>query len=372
MSNLKFDQLSRIKIDGYKSIINCDLELKKINVLIGSNGAGKSNFISVFNFSRTIISRKLAMGVNLAGGANSLLFKGRKITDKIEMEFFFGQNAYSFELIPTDDDRLIFDKEFFNYYADNRNVNKSVNIGSGQSESLWEKGVGSGFIDKYIKPILKDVKWRVYHFHDTGKDATVKQAHNISNNIELGYNAGNLAAFLYRLKQKHIDTYQEIINSVKLIAPYFDDFYLEPNEGNEDKIILKWKQNGCDDIFNASQLSDGTLRFICLTTLLLQPKDLQPATIIIDEPELGLHPYAITIFAEMVKQISENKQVIISTQSVELLNEFDLEDVVIVDRDDDGSVFKRLDSEELKDWLENEYSLGELWNKNILGGRLSK
>jgi len=105
---------------------------------------------------------------------------------------------------------------------------------------------------------------------------------------------------------------------------------------------------------------------------LLQPRELQPATIIIDEPELGLHPYAITIFAEMAKQISDEKQIIISTQSVELLNEFDVDDVIVVDRDSDGSVFKRLDASELKEWLENDYTLGDLWIKNVLGGRLSK
>ena len=129
---------------------------------------------------------------------------------------------------------------------------------------------------------------------------------------------------------------------------------------------------GCGDIFNASQLSDGTLRFICLTTLLLQPHELQPATIIIDEPELGLHPYAITIFSEMVKQLSNEKQIIISTQSVELLNEFDVDDIIVVNRSESGSTFNRLDKEKLSLWLENDYALGDLWKKNILGGRLSK
>lgn len=111
-----------------------------------------------------------------------------------------------------------------------------------------------------------------------------------------------MAAFLYRLRENYPNNYRQIVETIKLIAPYFDDFELAPNEGNKEVIVLKWKQVGCEDIFNASQLSDGTLRFICLATLLLQPEELQPATIIVDEPELGLHPYAITIFAEMVKE----------------------------------------------------------------------
>ena len=183
--------------------------------------------------------------------------------------------------------------------------------------------------------------------------------------------ASNLAAFLYRLKENYVKSYNEIVGTIQLIAPYFKDFVLEPQESNDEQIVLKWQQKGCDDIFNASQFSDGTLRFICLATLLLQPHELQPATIIVDEPELGLHPYAITIFSEMVKQLSDEKQIIISTQSVELLDEFEVEDVIVVDRSDNGSVFKRLDEEELEVWLESDYALGDLWKKNVLGGRLS-
>ena len=147
---------------------------------------------------------------------------------------------------------------------------------------------------------------------------------------------------------------------------------MEPQEGNKEQIILRWSQKDCDDVFNASQFSDGTLRFICLTTLLLQPHELQPATIIVDEPELGLHPYAITIFGEMIREISEEKQVIISTQSVELLDEFDTDDIIVVDSGNEGSEFNRLPEEELRSWLEEDYTLGELWKKNILGGNICK
>jgi len=166
--------------------------------------------------------------------------------------------------------------------------------------------------------------------------------------------------------------YANILNAIKLVAPFFNDFVLEPGELNEEHIILRWHKKDCIDILNASQLSDGTLRFICLATLLLQPTDLQPSTIIIDEPELGLHPFAIVILAEMIQKAAINKQIIIATQSVELLDKFDVDDVIVVDNDKDGSKFTRLEREQLKHWLEDEYSLGELWNKNILGGRFSR
>lgn len=364
---LEKDQLSRIIISGFKSIKQCDITFGKINVLIGSNGAGKSNFISAFSLLQNILSHNLQVSV-ARSGMNSLLYKGRKITDEIAFEVFFGSNSYGFSLIPTDDNRLIFRKEFFGYHG--YWENKS-NVSRGHTESEWQRGANNQ-IDRYVVPILAKQNWRVYHFHDTSRNARVKQEHNISNNKVFMNDAGNLAAFLYRLKQNFERNYQEIVRTVQLIAPYFSDFVLEPQEGNEEQIVLKWQQKGCEDIFNASQLSDGTLRFICLATLLLQPHELQPATIIVDEPELGLHPYAITIFAEMVRQLSDEKQIIISTQSVEMLNEFDAEDVIVVDRGEDGSQFKRLDEQELEIWINEDYALGDLWKKNILGGRLSK
>lgn len=364
---LNANQLSRITIQGYKSLKDCDITFGKINVLIGSNGAGKSNFISAFSLLQNILTKNLQVSV-AQSGINALLYKGRKETDRIAFEVFFGQNSYGFVLVPTDDNRLIFQKEFFGYHGSWENES---NVARGNSESMWETGAHNN-IDQYVIPILRKQNWRVYHFHDTGRSAKVKQEHNISNNKVLMYDAANLAAFLFRLKSNYKKNYDEIVRTIQLIAPYFSDFVLEPQEGNEEQIVLKWQQKGCDDIFNASQLSDGTLRFICLTTLLLQPHELQPATIVVDEPELGLHPYAITIFSEMVKQLSDEKQIIISTQSVELLNEFDVDDVIVVDRSENGSEFKRLDENELEAWLEEDYALGDLWKKNVLGGRLSK
>lgn len=358
-------QISRIDINGFKSIKHCSLELGMINVLIGSNGAGKSNFISAFKFLQEIIDKNLQLFISTSGGPNSMLFNGAKYTDAMSVEFFFGLNSYGFKLVPTDDNRLTFAKEFFGYYSNGSYHGYLDSAGSG--ESAWDKGLHNG-IDKYVSAIFKTKKWRVYHFHDTSKAAKVKQMHKVANNAELLFDAGNLAAFLLRLKENYAQSYENIRYAVKSIAPYFEDFYLVPNDNNED-ISLRWRQKGCDDIFNANQFSDGTLRFACIATLLLQPKELQPETIIIDEPELGLHPYAINILAEMVKSISDNKQIILSTQSVELLNEFDIDHIVVVDRTEDGTVFKRLSEDELSEWLQSDYSLGDLWKKNLIGGR---
>jgi predicted ATPase len=338
-------------------------------VLIGSNGAGKTNFISVFNLLNHILAQELSLFVG-RHGVSSLLYNGRKMTESIFIKFQLKQYFYSFELEPTLDNRMIFKKEEFIHEHDKKRSHWDTN--GGHSESMWNNGFEDGDIRKDIMSELEKGFCRAYHFHDTGINSRIKAEHNISNSKCLQYDASNLAAFLYRLKDNHSAAYNSIVEAVRLIAPYFKDFELEPNEGNKELIVLKWRQKGCDDIFNASQLSDGTLRFICLATLLLQPEELQPATIIVDEPELGLHPFAITVFAELVKKAAVKKQIILSTQSVELLNQFDVEDVIVVDRGENGSEFKRLDADALVEWLDNDYTLGDLCNKNILGGRLSK
>ena len=137
---LQGDQLSRMTIRGFKSIKSCDISFGKINVLIGSNGAGKSNFISAFSFLQNILSKNLQVSVGQSG-LSSLLYNGRKVTEEIDFEVFFGQNSYGFVLVPTDDNRLIFQKEYFGYHG---GWDNESNIGRGHSESQWENGAHNG------------------------------------------------------------------------------------------------------------------------------------------------------------------------------------------------------------------------------------
>lgn len=356
-------QITKIEIEGFKSIKTCTLELGMVNVLIGSNGSGKTNFISLFKMLQRMIDEDLQSYIAKHGGPNAFLFFGSKRTEQLTVKFYFGENGYQFTLVPTTDDRLMFKGEWFYWTGCG-----AKRVSSGHFESKWKDG--SGFrIDDFVKPILRNQKWRVYHFHDTSDTALVKQIHGLNDNVDLATDARNLAAFLYRLKQTEENSYHQIVRTIRLIAPYFDDFILRPNPLKPDSIRLEWKDINSDVPFTASQLSDGTLRFICLTTLLLQPRSLMPETILIDEPELGLHPYAISLLASLIKKVAVHNQVIISTQSVELLDEFSANDVVVVNHRDDQSTFERLSEAELKTWLEEDYTLGDLWKRNILGGR---
>ena len=210
--------------------------------------------------------------------------------------------------------------------------------------------------------------WRVYHFHDTSDTSPLTKTVKVDDNRFFRADGSNLAAFLYLLKAKHDEKYRFIRNTIRRIAPFFDDFVLDPRSLDEDRIRLEWQHRGNDSYFDVSSFSDGTLRFIALTVLLLQPDKYKPSIILLDEPELGMHPSAITVLGAMVRHASLNVQVIISTQSPMLLDMFEPEEVVVVENNEGASTFTRLDKSDIEKWLED-YSLGELWEKNQFGGK---
>lgn len=358
------NQLSRLVLRGYKSIAECDIELGKLNILIGANGVGKSNFIGFFRLISRILDQQLQATVGTAGGPDALLRFGRKNTEELCAELYFGNNGYKFKLKPTLDNRMMFSHEALWW-----NVTEDWKAQAGHFETYVGEQKGKTKIYDFVVPAIRS--WRLYHFHDTSNSALVKQIHNINDNEYLRDDARNLGAFLYRLKNHHEKNYSRIVKSVQLVAPFFGDFHLRPTVDNKDKIQLEWTEAGHDVPFTASALSDGTLRFICLSTVLLQPEEFAPKTILIDEPELGLHPFAITILGGLIKSAANMHQLIVSTQSVELVNEFDADDLIVVNKENGTSTFVRPDVAQLKEWLAD-YSLGDMWKKNLLGGRPSR
>jgi predicted ATPase len=363
------DTIKRLTIEGFRSIRKLeDFELRPLNVLIGANGAGKSNFVAFFRLLREIIDQRLQQSVATEGGADAQLYLGPKVTLRVRGRFAFGPNSYEFELAPTNDNRLIFAKEIVSFTGQ---FHSWQPLGSGHLEAkLKERKDDPGKTGRHGVPwYVYDAvsRWVVYHFHDTSPEAGVRRQGAINDNEYLRPNAENLAAFLYRLQQTYPAYYARVRDVVRLAAPFFDDFKLRPVADKPELIQLEWLQKGSDYPFRPSQLSDGTLRFICLAAALLQPRP--PATMLFDEPELGAHPYALTLLANLFQQAAKrtSQQVIVSTQSEPLVNEFEPEDVIVVERTQGESVFRRLDSAKLSGWLED-YTLGELWQKNVFGG----
>lgn len=346
-----------IRIKGYKSIKDIHLDLKAINILIGANGSGKSNFISFFEFLNALQDKRLKEYVAMRGGTDKLLHKGSDNTQTIQFDTSFGNSINGYKAtLKLGDEHFVFSEEYLVYKG-----SSSENISNFGTES--EIKSTDNYRAKYVIKHLNS--YRKYHFHDTSKNSPFSQMSNVVNDQYYLYEEGsNLSAFLYNIYENHKVAYNRIIQTIQSIAPYFSDFFFQPNK--EDFIRLQWRSKYTSTIYGASDLSDGTIRFIALTVLFLQPK--LPSSIIIDEPELGLHPFAISKLAGMIKSVAaKNVKVIVATQSADLVNHFLAEDVVTVDQTNGESHFNRLNEDSLREWLDT-YSIGDLWQRNILAG----
>lgn len=356
--------LDKLTIKGFKSIKELiDFDLKRLNVLIGANGAGKSNFIEFF---RMISAMMKPDGLKefIAGNADTYLFGGPKLTPCIEVKMDFYKNGYAFQLAPTEDGFFLINNEKRHYYP--YNATKDLGSGNFNPELLHDRH-GSGMKTEHNASWYTYnaiTSWKIYHFHDTSKEAGMRRYNDQNHGEKLFMDGSNIAPFLLNVKKSHPDSYNEMINALRLVIPFFDDFILEPNDN--EKLRLNWRQKGLKDYpMRPTLLSDGSIRFVCLAAALLQPDP--PSTIIIDEPELGLHPGALAILAELIEDASRRTQVIISTQSPALIDHFGIEDVITVNRKNGASTFKRLDEKDFNVWLE-EYSVGELWTKDVIPG----
>ena len=350
--------MNSIEIKGYKSIKNQTIQLRPINILIGANGSGKSNLLSFFTFVRNMYVRNLQAFVSLNGGMDAFLFQGRKVTEQMYAKLDFSTNAYSF-ILSAGQDKFIVTEENL-WYEHNPYFPNAHNIASfaGESKLQYNTTPRAEYIRQYLRELQK------YHFHDTGEKSPFTNVSNIETGVHFLYPRGeNIAAFLYGISKNNAIVYNRIVRTIQSVAPYFHDFLLKPDsEGN---IALQWEDK-FGVVYGVHDLSDGTIRFIALTTLFLQPQ--LPQTIIIDEPELGLHPFAIAKLAGMIKSASQRGcQVIAATQSTDLIGHFEPEDILTVDQVNGESVYNRLSAEQLGEWLDD-YTLDDLWKRNIITG----
>lgn len=364
--------LKRLQLKGFKSIREMDLELRPLNVLIGANGAGKSNLVSFFKMIGELAAGRLQSYIAASGRAHSLIFYGPGTTSGIHARLVFEDetqlDSLEFHLSYSADDSLYFETELLLTPKTNGGRNsKGYSFGSGQREAIFRDDIHPGHpTTSALEGRL--LGWRVYHLHDTSVTSRIRQYGYIADNQQLLSDGGNLAAFLYRLQNTEGRiAYDRIVRTIRLAAPFFHDFNLVPTGPNGREILLNWRDRESDQIFGPHQLSDGTLRVMCLIALLLQPEEELPKLIVVDEPELGLHPYALNLVASLLKAASHDAQIIITTQSSSFLDQFDPEDIIVVDREGKESVFRRPDPAALEAWLE-EYSLGEVWEKNVIGG----
>lgn len=370
-------ELKSIELKGFKSIDaeGQIIELGPITVMLGANGAGKSNLVSFFKMLNYMTTGGLQQYVADQGFADSLLYLGAKSTTEVSAKLRFederARDEYAFVLNRDATGRLFLKDETIVYHATGRDTPQTCNLGGGVRESQLKEHCDKG--DRTCQVVYSLLsRCQVFQFHDTSTTAKIRSEGYVDDARFLRSDGGNLAAFLRQLQSKESGKryYDRIVRHIQLMVPQFLDFDLEPLSENDKYVRLNWKEKGSDYLFGPHQLSDGSLRFMALAALFMQPPNLRPRVIIVDEPELGLHPAAISALAGMVKAVAPTTQIILATQSSRLVDEFTADQVMIVERDEKRprTLFRRLSEKDLTEWLER-YCLSELWEKNVLGGR---
>ncbi|QKS14104.1 AAA family ATPase [Curtobacterium sp. Csp1] len=363
--------LRSISIQGFRSIESLTLDLSgPITLLIGANGAGKSNLVDAFELLGYAVDGRISKHIAKLGGISQLVHRGpgRPSSDSIDLQIWGDwvesargaiRNGYALRLEPAADDSAILTETTF-LHRDSYQRPYSNSLGVSRDGRLKER-ISDHVSHEYLFDVLSGC--RVFHFDDTSVSAPPLRRVDVADGEMLHDDARNLAAVLLEMRENSSRQYDQVVRSVRNIAPFFDDFVLRPRG---DTVLLRWRERGLDDVLSGSALSSGTLRFICLAVLLQQPR--KPSTIILDEPELGLHPAAIHQLAALFRNLGPEHRLIAATQSVTLLGQFGLSEVAVVERSAGSTVVMRPNESELQNWLQD-YSVGELWEMNLLGGR---
>ena len=368
---MSYPKIESIRIKGFRSL--ADVELTKLSdatVMIGANGSGKSNFMRFFDLlSWMLRSRKLQDFVQLQGGADDQLFGGSKQTSAIEVRLGMrtdrGLNEYKFTITYASPDRFLFTQESYRFSSsDLDTMAEWRNLGSAHTEARILEKRQIDTTAKVIVSLLNNCA--VYQFHDTSDASNFKKRWDADDNNFLRSDGGNLAAVLYRLEQQDINRYELICRQINRALPVFDRFAIEESYG---KVSLRWKAKWTEKTFGAHLTSDGSLRFFALVTLLNLPPGMLAGVLLLDEPELGLHPAAVNMVGSMVKSVAEERQVIVATQSPLFVDSFDLDEILVLEMREGRSEFRKLGREEYLAWLDDGFTTGELWQKNLLGGR---
>ena len=367
--------LETLSLRGFRSIKELDnFTLGPITVLVGANGSGKSNLIGFFRMMNAVMQGGLQQFVEVEGKASTLLHYGPDHTRFLNGSLTFrsdsGLNTYQFEQTFARVDRLIFVSEEVRFLREENAVSQVIPIENHQpaeSELSRDLNATTQRTQTFIKRFLNKV--RVFHFHDTSITSRMRNYCDTNDSPYLRTNGGNLAAVLLRLKNEFPGNYRRVVAGVNTVFPELKDFHFESTAANGSGLLLRWRPtSNPTEVFGPAHLSDGTLRMIALVTLFNLPEPMAPWMIILDEPELGLHPAAEAYLASLIRSAATQTQVLLSTQSATLVDHFKPVEIVVTEMHEGASTFKRLDQEKLSHWLKR-YTLGEAWRKNVFGGR---
>ena len=369
--------IESLRVRGFRSLSDIELSgLPPAAVLIGPNGSGKSNILRFLDLLRHMLRhRQLGRFVERHGGAGDQLFGGAETTDRITAEVTLKIDGerydYHFVLEYAHPDRFFFGEEAFRRRSNGHPAAKGwQDLGSGHREAnlvLAAQSREFPHLDQAaaagIVPVLR--RSVVFQFHNTDDQSPFRQNCDVSYGDRLFIHGGNLAAVLYRMEREDFRRYDRICRYIGRILPGFAGFDIEENRG---KVALRWHADWSDYSFGAHLTSDGSLRLFALVTLLNMSPEMLPDVVLLDEPELGLHPAGISLIGGMIRSLATRKQVIIATQSPRLVDAFELAQTFILELREGRTEVRRYAPDEYRHWLD-EYATGELWEKNLLGGR---
>jgi predicted ATPase len=362
-------RIARVSIHGFRGLRQIDaLELPQLTVLIGANGAGKSTLIRFFEMlSWMLKAQRLQEFVLRHGGGDDQFFMGARQTPQIHAEIRLetqaGYNDYRFRLehLSANDTVMMIAEAY--RYSDKTKV----------AEAPWQEIAGSGkeaglpartsSTARTICHLLRQCT--TYQFHDTSDKASIRMRWDVTDSVRLRSDGGNLAAVLLALRENHFKRYQLVVRQIQRVLPAFKDFVLEPSYG---KVDLRWLGQQSDKVFGPHLTSDGSLRLFCLLTLLNLPAEQLPDVMFFDEPELGLHPHAITLVSETLKRLAKTRQIFISTQSPYMVDCFDLENMIVASANNGETVLRNLPRAQYQEWLDDEYQISDIWLQQAVGG----
>ncbi len=358
--------ITQLQIESFKSFKKLELEMRPLNVLIGPNAGGKTNFLDFFRFLREAFTDKLSEAVARRGGIRNLLYG----EDKENLKFHITCHI--------SDLTVCLQAEIAGpLTVEPRVIQEKIYIPEHPPKVLLEKKEGKSprfSLFQFPPPDNRSVAiYRLigetthYAQFNTEPISAIRSPQTARGRTALAENGSNLTSVLQYLANKleYRPTWVRIKEILSIAYPNFEDIYF-PAEGGDGNLVLRWKERTFEKRdFSANFLSDGTLHFLCLLAILLNPAP--PPLICIDEPELGLHPALIRIIAELLKDAATRTQLVVATHSPELVSHLEPEDILIVENIKGATEMRRLSSDELKTWLK-EYTLAELWLARDLGG----
>lgn len=378
------------RIRNLLSIRDATLELvTPVTLLIGPNGAGKTNLLRGIELLSRLVDDTFQGEIMRGGGFSEHFFQGSPVADfdsaeqgegfdsrcfAIDVDYRINEqltNGYDVQFSRgTGDTALVRERLVFHnrakftapFYDGFQGNNGWLPLAHRSVLSAADDRSSRTGVQESIRRILTGC--RVFHFDDSSSRSPVLQSCDVADNLRLHSDGRNLAAVLWRMRESDAERYAGIVRSVRVVAPFLEDFVVDPVYEGSHNTVLRWRQKGLDGIFSGERLSSGTLRFICLTVLLQQTNP--PETIVLDEPELGLHPFAIYQLAEMLHEVaSAERKIIVTTQSVTLANQFSLQELALVTRENGATTVNRPESEVYTQWLDD-YSVGQMWENNVL------